>query len=722
MNLSGISIPNAKLDNMLADSADFSHANLTGVSLRQAWLRGSDLREAVMTSVQFGEYPHINFCRKVPSFQELKLAEKEGMVVAIGGDSVSTFNSLTGEVVRSWKVNFKPVTVPGWGDKTGTLLTRLELSGNTILTKGGVQVDGWDLATGEHLATWFAWKAEEDGYCTSLYSPSHIAIGKETLLISTMNKEVRIYAQVDNLQHKMMSTPTEITSLIVSKGSIIIIGTKDGTVWMWDITTCQQIGEPMACGSKVIRMTTFEGKIVAGSEDGIVRMWDMMTGQQVGAIVGGHGGVVVSMATFEGKLICGGEDNMVWVWDIVTCKQLGEAMKGHVSIVTTVRVHGGRVISGDGEGVVRMWDMPTPAVGVINAGHAREVTCIIITTNGKIISGSWDGTIRTWDLMTGVQQACQRTKMQCIYQIAEEEGRIMYADNHAEVWDLASGQQVVKSQGAENASTTFAVVGGKVFYASDELMVWDIVTGQHVDDFFTGRDSPVPSKDLKIVFYSDCDSFVWWDTSTGKKLGDEKYKSDTIVAVTFNGKIFIGLGNTVKIIDISTMSPTNLNGHTGRVTHVAVFKGDQEKLISGSEDKTVRVWDLASGQCECVVRLDFALSSIACHPPWVVIGSANRVQRWKYDETKKKMTLIGMCPDRWGLHLGDCLVDAVSGLSAEQMRLLRQHHARRSSVEEESYEESEINWSEIGWSDISRREQSWMEAKRLEESDKESRE
>ena len=39
-----------------------------------------------------------------------------------------------------------------------------------------------------------------------------------------------------------------------------------------------------------------------------------------------------------------------------------------------------------------------------------------------------------------------------------------------------------------------------------------------------------------------------------------------------------------------------LEGHTGGVRSVS-FSGDGKRIVSGSRDRTVRVWDAVSGEC-----------------------------------------------------------------------------------------------------------------------------
>ena len=63
-----------------------------------------------------------------------------------------------------------------------------------------------------------------------------------------------------------------------------------------------------------------------------------------------------------------------------------------------------------------------------------------------------------------------------------------------------------------------------------------------------------------------------------------------------------------------------LEGHTDYVTSVS-FSPDGARLVSGSYDKTVRVWDAVSGQC---VRVVTGTSAIPADIPVATASAARR--------------------------------------------------------------------------------------------------
>nr|CAD1830249.1 unnamed protein product [Ananas comosus var. bracteatus] len=86
-------------------------------------------------------------------------------------------------------------------------------------------------------------------------------------------------------------------------------------------------------------------------------------------------------------------------------------------------------------------------------------------------------------------------------------------------------------------------------------------------------------------------------------------------------------GQTFLCISDSFSLLACLGGHSKAVTGITMVSG-YGKLFSGSNDKTVKIWDCWTGQCVQVVTMEGEVGCIISEGQWVLVGVPNAVKAW----------------------------------------------------------------------------------------------
>jgi len=114
---------------------------------------------------------------------------------------------------------------------------------------------------------------------------------------------------------------------------VIVSGSDDKTVRVWDLATGAPIGQPLTGHTypvSSVAAAQLNGRpviISAGSDDKTVRVWDLATGAPIGQPLTGHTAEAYSVATaqLDGRpvIVSGGRDKTVRVWDLATVNRPG---------------------------------------------------------------------------------------------------------------------------------------------------------------------------------------------------------------------------------------------------------------------------------------------------------------------------------------------------------------------------------------------------------------
>ena len=275
------------------------------------------------------------------------------------------------------------------------------------------------------------------------------------------------------------------------------------------------------------------------------------------------------------------------IYDFDTGQEIA-SFAGHTQHISAIAwsPDGQRLASSGADMTVRIWDRSTNKLICTLAGHESNVRSLAWNPAGtQVASGSGDGTIRIWDVAK-----------------RDEVVRLEHGGFVGSVAWRPDGQQLVAAN------------------VSKGLKTWNVET-------WTEASNDAPPRGIANSIYPYC--AAW--SPDGKRLA------------------FAGLGKggqpAAIVWDRQSNQQLTLYGHHREVMSVA-WSPDGTKLATGSWDKTVRIWDAATGQQLLNLRGHAAaVRQVSWTPDGTrVIGLADGVKVWDASKRQDFTTLQSM-PD-----------------------------------------------------------------------------
>ncbi|BAY82388.1 WD-40 repeat protein [Calothrix parasitica NIES-267] len=395
-------------------------------------------------------------------------------------------------------------------------------------------------------------------------------------------------------------------------------------------------------------------KLASGSMDNTVKIWQVEDGKLINTLKNHISGIWKVRFSPDGKKIASASwDKTIKLWN--TNGVLLETLKGHNSRVRGLAwsPNGKTIASTSEDETIRFWNLDNALVKTLH-GHKNGIIKIAISSDGKTIaSASDDSTIKLWNRNGEILQSIPSISRGFLDVNFSPDNQIIASggnDNLIQLWTTDGKElRVLKGHTAPVWSVAFSPDGKTIISGSEDgtVKLWDI-NGTLINTINTGQGiirAVAFSPDGNIIASGGKNKTIKLWNGQGQLLDTLKGHFDTVVAIVFspdgkmiasasldkniklwkpNGELINTLpghktdirgvaflstpikssenkqdymiasasgDNTIKLWNTNGKLITTLEGHKGAVWDVE-FTPDGKKLVSGSEDNTLMVWNL----------------------------------------------------------------------------------------------------------------------------------
>ncbi|NEQ10722.1 MAG: WD40 repeat domain-containing protein, partial [Moorea sp. SIO4E2] len=347
--------------------------------------------------------------------------------------------------------------------------------------------------------------------------------------------------------------------------------------------------------------------VISGSSDHTVKVWDLNTGAEIRTLTGHSAPVNAVAVTPDGtKVISGASDNTVRVWSLATGKEILK-FNGHSHSVNAVGVtpDGTRVISGASDNTVKVWNSGTGTEILTFNGHSTPIVALAITPDGKkAVSGSILGIsqyIIVWNLETGKEELTRQEHRNLVKTVAiTYDNHLIYgSDNGAiTIFHLESGEVLFLLAPSQNPETREKLY--PISRVLSELNRFDPYQNPETKEKLYSIAVAPDGKSL-IAVYSDNFSRVW-NLETSNKSDQVKFHSQleghtapiVDIAFTPDGKRFISASNdkTLKVWNFGLLEKNNQVINDNNSVNDVTITTDGKQAILALPYNMVRVYNL----------------------------------------------------------------------------------------------------------------------------------
>lgn len=449
-------------------------------------------------------------------------------------------------------------------------------------------------------------------------------------------------------------------------GQRIVTGSQDKSVRIWDANSGKQLWSFQGHLGQVTAVALRpDGKQAAsGGEDGTIRLWPLTVADEHRAMSEATAPLwTVAYSPDGSQFATAGADRIIRLYDGNTGKRK-RTLTGHKAAVTALTfLDPEHLVSTSGDKLVKVWNLTT-GTAIDCVGHSTAVLAIAADHSGKcIVSGSVDKSVRAWNPATGKNLWTWPTKSAVCSVALRKDGQqaaLGTADGGLTILaispDAAKPLSTTSAHLAGTASVVYAPDGSRLATCGGDgaVRLWNVSP--------SGVPTPGPkfepparpgttsnpltalafSADGRYLLGAGADSILHiWDIQAGAEIRGLRGHTDWVTAAAFRpdglALASVGADKVARLFDLSRHESETSGGHSLPIRGLALNPAGT-RAATASEDRTVKIWDLASGrEIATLSGAADALNAVSFVDPNTVVaaGDEQRVRWWKLEPVKE---------------------------------------------------------------------------------------
>lgn len=351
-------------------------------------------------------------------------------------------------------------------------------------------------------------------------------------------------------------------------------------------------------------------QIATADIGGVIRLWGPLDALSQG-VLGAHTGAVRGLAYHPNnqQLVSAGDDGQLKVWQLPVVKP--RQFAGHTTPVTAVALNsdGQLAVTGGGDSV-RVFNTASGAEVRELTGAVGPTQAVAVTANNTAVAAAGEaGVIKFWNLADGADRGAIAGHTGAIHDLAfhSANARIASAgdDGGIRIWRLPIAPSPLVGHTGDVASVAISKNGQVAVSASSDKTMrgWNPTTGAVLWQQPAGEQPPARlaiRPDSTSLAVGDAAGLVEFRGATdgqlqqtlGAHVGEVR---GIAYAPGGDALATVGADDSLKVWKLPLSVPQVLAGNADAVTAVAITS-DAARIVTGGADKSIRVFDAASGQ------------------------------------------------------------------------------------------------------------------------------